>query len=85
MYGTVMPPNSMTNDPTHEEFIDRIAQLHTGSESRDTDINNYINFITKEYFDSYRLYRLPKNHLRRIVAQLTKQELSELARDIFQK
>jgi hypothetical protein len=82
MYGTVMPPNSMTNDPIHEEFIDKIAQLPRGSESRDTDINNYINFITKEYFDSYRLYRLPKNHFRRIVAQLTKQELSELARDI---
>jgi hypothetical protein len=82
MYGTVMPPNSMTNDPTHEEIIDKIGQLHTGSESRDTDINNFVNLSTKEYFDSYRLYRLPKNHLRRIVTQLTKQELSELARDI---
>jgi hypothetical protein len=82
MCGTVMPPNPMTNDPTHEEFVDKIAQLHTGSKSRDTNINNYINSSTREYFDSYRLYRLPKNHLRRIVSQLTKRELSELARDI---
>jgi hypothetical protein len=34
MYGTVMPLKSMTNDPAHEEFIDKIAQLHTGSEQR---------------------------------------------------
>lgn len=82
MDGRVIPPNSMNNDPTHEEFIGKIRQLCTSSESRDIDINNYINLNTKEYFDSYKLFRLPKNLLRRIVNQLTKQELSELARDI---
>ncbi len=67
MDGTVVPPNSMTNDLTHEEFISKIHQLNTRSESRDADINNYTNLNTKEYFDSYKLYRLPKNHLRKVV------------------
>jgi hypothetical protein len=81
----------VASNTVNDGLIEKTNQLRTESQARCTNPSTIVNQIIKEHFASdalatqAKLYYMPKRLLRRIVNQLTEQELSELARDTAMK